>query len=367
MQLREFLAVEVAPIADDCWTRAAFPMQLIPSLGKLGVLGSALPETRLFPSGAVFRGWCAMELARIDTSLSGFVAIQGGLVVGTVGLGGSAEQKERWLPALARGETVGAFALTEPLSGSDVARGLRTSATRQGDHWVLDGSKRWIGNGTIADLVVVFARDTGDGQVKGFLVPAASDGFTARRIDGKIGLRTIQNADIELRGVRIDESLRLPGIASFRDVARVLGLTRAEVAWQAVGTSIGAYEAALGYARSREQFGRPIAGHQLVQDLLVRCLGNITASIALCVQVSRMLDDGRQSDAHSSLAKSFTTSRMRETVAWAREILGGNGIVPGYGVARAFADAEAVYSYEGTAQMNSLIVGRAITGHAAFA
>ncbi len=366
-EIREFFEREVAPIADDYWSRAEFPTQLIPGLAGIGVLGSALPETRRFESRAPYRGWAAMEMARVDTSVSGFVGIQSGLVMGAIGVGGSHEQKERWLPGLSRGELIGSFGLTEPLSGSDSARGLRTTATRHGDSWTIDGAKRWIGNGTMADIVIVLARDTGDGEVKAFVVPTSAPGFSASRIEGKIALRMVQNADIELRGVRVDESDRLPGIESFRDVATVLRLTRAEVAWQAVGTSIGAYEAAIAYAVQREQFGKPIAGHQLVQDLLVKCLGNITASIGMCLQVSRLLDDGRQTDAHAALAKSYATSRMRETVAWSREILGGNGIVLDFGVARHFADAESVYSYEGTNQMNSLIVGRAITGIAAFA
>ncbi|MET0352860.1 MAG: acyl-CoA dehydrogenase family protein, partial [Plantibacter flavus] len=211
-----------------------------------------------------------------------------------------------------------------------------------------------------------WAKDTADGQVKGFIVPTDSPGYSATKIEGKISLRMVQNADITLDDVRVPERLRLQHANSFRDTAKVLRLTRAGVAWSSVGVAVGAYEAAVAYAKERVQFGKPIAGHQLIQDLLSKCLGNITASMAMCVRVSQMLDEGTQRDEHSALAKAFCTARMRETVAWAREIMGGNGIVLDYHAARFFADAEALYSYEGTREMNALIVGRAITGTAAF-
>ena len=367
LALREYLETSVRPIADDCWVRAEFPTQVVQPLAELGCYGAAWPETRRFENSAVHRGWVAMELSRVDASIATFVGVTNGLAMGSIAVTGSPEQRERWLPPMARGELVGAFGLTEPGSGSDAARGLATTARREGGTWVLDGAKRWIGNATFADVVVVWARDVADDQVKGFLVAKGTPGFTATRIEDKIALRTVQNADIVLQGVRVPEEHRLAGARSFKDTATVLRLTRAEVAWQAVGVAMGAYEAALAYAQQREQFGKPIAARQLVQDLLVRSLGDITASLALCVQVSRLLDAGRQQDAHSALAKAYTTTRMRETVARCREVLGGNGIVPEHGVARHFADAEAIYSYEGTREMNTLIVGRAITGHAAFA
>lgn len=365
-QLREYLDAEVRPIVNDYWARAEFPHEIVKPLAKLDLFGMPWPETRPFENSAVFRGWVALELARVDASVATFVGVQNGLAMGAIGVGGDAAQRAEWLPKLASGDTIGAFGLTEPLSGSDSAQGLRTVATRDGDNWVLNGSKRWIGNATFSDITVIWAKSAEDGQVKGFIVPTSSPGYKATKIENKQSLRIVQNADIELDNVVVPESLRLQNANSFRETAAVLRLTRAEVAWAAVGNSIGAYEAALKYAGERIQFGKPIAGHQLVQDLLVKCLGNITASIGMVARVSQMLDEGAQRDEHAALAKAFATSRMRETVAWAREAMGGNGIVLDNDAARFFADAEGMYSYEGTREMNTLIVGRAITGHAAF-
>lgn len=364
--LRNRLERDVAPGLDALWERAEFPPELPGILAEAGVLSDAWPELRRFENSAVYRGFVALELGRIDASVATFVGVQNGLAMGAIAQCGSAEQRAEWLPKLATAEIIGAFGLTEPLSGSDAARGLRTRARREGESWVVTGQKRWIGNATFADLVVIWAVDDHDGQVKGFLVPTASEGFSAEKIDGKISLRIVQNAQITLDQVRVPERMRLAGAHSFADTAAVLRMTRAEVAWAAVGVSIGAYEAALAYAREREQFGRKIAQSQLVQDLLVKCLGNIVASMGMVVRCSQLLDQGRQADEHSALAKSYATSRMRETVAWAREAMGGNGIVLEHGAARYFADAEALYSYEGTREMNTLIVGRAITGFAAF-
>ncbi|WP_353815390.1 acyl-CoA dehydrogenase family protein [Agromyces sp. SYSU T00266] len=366
VSLRAWLERDVRPIVNDHWERAEFPMEVVNPLADHGVLAYAWDETAPFENSAVFRGFVALELARVDASVGTFVGVQSGLATGSISIAGSEEQRREWIPRLASGEIIGAFGLTEPLSGSDSARGLRTTARREGDEWVLNGEKRWIGNATFSDITVIWAKDEADGQVKGFIVPTSTPGYAATKIQGKVSLRMVQNADITLTDVRVPESLRLQNANSFRDTAAVLRHTRAEVAWAAVGTAIGAYEAAVRYATKREQFGKPIASHQLIQDLLVKCLGNITASLGMVVRVSQMLDADEQRDEHSALAKAFATSAMRETVAWAREACGGNGIVLDYDVARFFADAEALYSYEGTREMNTLIVGRAITGEAAF-
>ncbi|MCU1638857.1 MAG: acyl-CoA dehydrogenase [Microbacteriaceae bacterium] len=367
IELRAFLETEVRPIVNDLWAKAEFfPRHILQGMADLGLFGQPWEETKAFENSAVFRGWVALELARVDASLATLVGMQNGLVMGSIAVAGSPAQRAEWLPRFASGELLGAFGLTEPLSGSDSAQGLHTTATREGDNWVLTGEKRWIGNGSISDVTIIWAKDTADGQVKGFVVPTATPGYRASRIENKQALRIVQNADIALENVVVPESNRLQHSKSFRETAAVLRLTRAEVAWAAVGNSIGAYDAAVKYASERVQFGKPIGSHQLVQDLLAKSLGNITSSIGMVTRVSAMLDEGTQRDEHSSLAKFFTTARMRETVAWCREIFGGNGIVLDYDVIRFFADAEAIYSYEGTREMNALIVGRAITGKAAF-
>ena len=366
MRLRRYMEGTVRPVINDYWERAEFPHELISSFLETDVARFPFAETRPFENSAVFRGLVAMEMARVDASMATFIGVQEGLAMGSISVCGSQEQRDEWLPKMASGEVLGAFGLTEPLSGSDSARGLRTTATRDGDSWTITGAKRWIGNATFSDITIIWAKDTADDQVKGFIVPTSTPGYSATKIERKIALRPVQNADITLEDVVVPESMRLQNSHSFRDTAKVLRQTRAAVAWSSVGVSIGAYEAAVAYAKEREQFGKKIAEHQLVQDLLAKCLGNITASMALCVRVSQMLDEGTQKDEHSALAKGFCTSKMRETVAWARESMGGNGIVLDYEAARFFADAEALYSYEGTREMNALIVGRAITGTAAF-
>ncbi len=368
VKLRAFLDKEVRPIANDLWAKAEFFDRdvVVKGLADLGLFGLPWAETQQFANSAVFRGWVALELARVDASAATLVGMQNGLVMGSIGVAGSQEQRDEWLPKFASGELLGAFGLTEPLSGSDTAQGLQTVAKRDGDNWTINGAKRWIGNGSISDVTIIWARDEEDNQVKGFIVPTSTPGYSATRIENKMALRIVQNADIVLENVVVPEANRLQKSQSFRETAAVLRLTRAEVAWAAVGNSIGAYEAAVQYANDRIQFGKPIGSHQLVQEHLAKSLGNITASIGMVTRVSEMLDEGVQKDEHAALAKEYTTSRMRETVAWCRELMGGNGIVLDYGVMRHFADAEAIYSYEGTREMNTLIVGRAITGKAAF-
>ena len=365
-RVHSFMEQQVQPIINHYWTRARFPHELLPGLAELGIAG--LPYTGYGCPGKspLLDGMVAMELARTDPSIATFFGVHGGLAMGSIYLCGSEEQKQRWLPAMASMEKLGAFGLTEPEVGSGASRGLATSARRDGDAWVLEGRKKWIGNASFADLTVIWARDIEDGQVKGFLVEAGTPGFTTENLEDKIALRVVQNALITLEGVRVPETNRLQAATSFRDTAEVLKMTRAGVAWMAVGCARGAYEHALAYACERQQFGRPIGGFQLVQDLLVRMLGNITASASLCARLSQLQAAGLARDEHASLAKAFCTARMRETVGWARELLGGNGILLEHHVGRFVADAEAIYSYEGTREINTLIVGRAITGLSAF-
>jgi glutaryl-CoA dehydrogenase len=365
-RVRGFMEKEVQPIINRYWTRAKFPHELLPGLRELGIAGLPYSGYGCPGKSPLLDGMVAMELARTDPSIATFIGVHGGLAMGSIYLCGSEEQQQRWLPAMARMEKIGAFGLTEPEVGSGASRGLATTARRNGDAWVLDGRKKWIGNASFADLTVIWARDVDDNQVKGFVVEAGTPGFTTENLEDKIALRVVQNALITLDDVRVPEANRLQHATSFRDTAEVLRMTRAGVAWMAVGCARGAYEHALAYAFEREQFGRPIGGFQLVQDLLVRMLGNITASATLCARLSQLQAAGLARDEHASLAKTFCTVRMRETVGWARELLGGNGILLEHHVGRFVADAEAIYSYEGTREMNTLIVGRAITGLSAF-
>ncbi|MDP9460450.1 MAG: acyl-CoA dehydrogenase family protein [Actinomycetota bacterium] len=364
-RVRDFMDTEVAPIINDYWTRAQFPRQLIPGLAELGIAGTPYSGYGCPGKSTLLDGMISMELSRGDPSVSTFMGVHGGLAMGTLHICGSEGQKERWLPAMARMELIGAFGLTEPESGSDVARGLRTTCRRDGDSWVLNGQKKWIGNGSFADLVIIWAQDEETDRVLGFVVEQGTEGFSAVDLQDKIALRAVQNALITLKDVRVPEDNRLQEANSFKDTAKVLRMTRAGVAWSAVGCARGAYEHALRYANERTQFGKPISGFQLVQDLLVRMLGNITASAAMCARLSELQDAGRMTDEQASLAKAFSTVRMRETVGWARELMGGNGILLEYDVGRYVADAEAIYSYEGTREVNTLIVGRAITGRGA--
>jgi glutaryl-CoA dehydrogenase len=308
-----------------------------------------------------------MEMSRVDSSIATFFGVHNGLAMGSIYEAGSEEQKQKWLPPMARFEKIGCFGLTEPLVGSGASGGLMTTAKREGDSWVLNGQKKWIGNSPWCDISVIWARDVADNQVKAFIVEnKTTPGFSVEKIQNKIALKVVQNGLITMKDCRVPEDHHLQVGTSFRDTARVLRMTRYLVAWEATGCQMGAYEHALKYAQERLQFGKPIASFQLVQDLLAKMLANVTACQCLVVRTAQLHAEGKLGDHHAALSKAFTTAKMRETVAWAREICGGNGISLDYQVARYFADAEALYSYEGTYQMQNLIVGKAITGLSAF-
>lgn len=367
--MRRFLETHVAPIADAYWERGEFPKQIIPEVAKVvaeifGDESFAFPPTDPLMFGQVF----SLEMSRIDPSFCTFFGVHWGLCMASIYMFGSEEQKAKWLPVLFAFEKIGSWALTEPLNGSDAAQGLQTTAVQDGDEWVLNGQKKWSGNAPFADVNVILAKDTADGQVKGFLVEMDNPGYHVEKLEGKISKRIVENALITMTDCRVREADRLPGIRSFRDVARQLAAARAMVAWEAVGVAMGAYERALAYANQRVQFGEPITQFQLVQVKFVQMLGHITAMQAMVTRLAQLeARDGYISHARASLAKAHCTARMREVVALARGVLGGNGILLEHGVARFFADAEAVYSYEGTYEMNALIVGREITGRSAFA
>src|SRR6202795_1297443 len=366
-RVRAFMESKVAAVITKYWVDDAFPFELLPAVKELGVGGLAMHGYGCAGGSLALLGFVQMEIARIDPSFSTFVGVHVGLAMGSIYIDGSEEQKQKWLPPMARWEKIGCFGLTEPLVGSGASGGLLTTAKREGDTWILNGEKRWIGNAPWCDVSVIWARDLGDNQVKGFIVENKSTpGFSVEKIEHKIALKVVQNGQITLKDVRVSKANRLQSGNSFRDTARVLRMTRYMVGWASTGIQMGSFEATLKYAQERLQFGKPIASFQMVQDLLAKMLANVTACQCLMVRLAQMTDEGKLGDHHAALAKAFCTAKSRETVAWGREVLGGNGIVADYNVARFFADAEALYSYEGTYQMQNLIVGKAITGHGAF-
>ncbi len=365
LRTRQFVDDEVLPVIGGFWERAEFPRELVKRLGELRLVGDGIQGHGCPPMSATGSGLVNMELNRGDGSLGTFLGVQSGLAMKSIDLLGSEEQKQRWLPGLAAVDLFGAFALTEPRHGSDSVA-LETTAVRDGDGYVLNGHKRWIGNGTVADVLVVWARDSEDGQVKGFLVEGGAPGLDARAIEGKVSVRAVWQADITLTDVRVRADDVLPGGRSFKDTGRVLASTRGSVAWGALGHATAAYEVALAYSQQREQFSRPLARFQLVQDKLVRMLAEVTAMQLYCMRLARLAEIGRLTDTIAALAKFNNTRKAREVILEARELLGGNGILLDFHVVRHMADIEAIYTYEGTADIQELIVGRSITGQSAF-
>jgi glutaryl-CoA dehydrogenase len=364
-RLQAVLDERISPLLADAWESATMPDAVLDALVPLDLMQPEGVGEREANS-SLFGGFRTFVLARTDVSVATLYNAQSGLFRTAITRGGSPGQVAELDPLVRSFELRGAFCLTEPDHGSDIAGGLETSARREGDEWVIDGRKQWIGGAGAADVLAVFVRDAADGEVKAFLVPRTADGVTLETIAGKVSLRPMQNSTITFAGVRVPDSSRLRGVESWRDVARLLRATRSDVAWIATGLQAGALDAALRYVRTRQQFGRPIGGFQLVQEKLARMQGNVAASLALVTSVSRRQDAGHCSDEDSALAKMWTALRARETVALAREVAGGNGILLQHDVARFFADAEAVYSYEGTHEINALIVGRSLTGLSAF-
>ncbi|MEZ4803735.1 MAG: acyl-CoA dehydrogenase family protein [Gelidibacter sp.] len=366
MKVRNFMENEIDPIANEYWKKAQFPIEIIPKLAELNICGVAYQGYGCPNLPFIMEGIIAEEMARVDVSVSTFFGAHSGLAMGSIYLCGSEEQKQKWLPKMQKLEVIGAFGLTEPNVGSGVAGGMETTCRIEGDEWVLNGQKKWIGNATFADVTIIWAREEVSNKVKGFIVKKGTPGFSTEKIEDKMALRTVQNAIITMNDCRVPESDRLQNANSFKDTAKVLRMTRAGVAWQAVGCARGAYESALKYTKKREQFGKPIASYQLIQNHLVEMLSNLTAMKTMVYRLSELQDQGLLTDEHASLAKVFCSLRTRDVVSQAREVMGGNGILLEYDVARFVADAEAIYSYEGTKEINTLIVGRAITGYSAF-
>jgi glutaryl-CoA dehydrogenase len=362
---RAFVDKEVLPVINGYWERAEFPWPLVEKLAGLGIVGDGIVGYGCPDLDPVSVGLIYMELSRGDGSLGTFVGVQAGLAMQSIAMLGSEEQKRAWLPRMAALEKIGAFALTEPDHGSD-SIGLETSARRDGDSYLLNGAKRWIGNGSIADVIVVWARDIEDGEVKGFLVEKGTPGYNARVIEGKGSVRAVWQADIRLDGVRIPAENLLPGARSFADTARVLSGTRGACAWMALGHAVAGYDAALTYAKQRTQFGQPLTSFQIVQQRLVRMLADVTAMQLYCLQLGRLSEAGKADHTLAGLAKMHNTTKSREVLADARDLLGGNGILLENHVIRHMFDAEAVHTFEGTETIQTLIVGRDITGASAF-
>ena len=345
----------------DPWNREHLPLEMLPPLAELG-LGNLFRDG----SSRLFQGLVHAQLARADVSLSALIGIHNELIVGTLVELGSQQQQDTWLPGLSDLSTIGAFCLTEPEHGSDIAGGLATTVTRAGDEWVINGRKRWIGAGTVAQLALVWARDTADGQVKCFAVPTRTPGYAATKIGNKMGLRIMQNADVTFTDLRVPADALLPGAVSFDAANMLLKDSRAWVGWQAVG----AQQAILGvlreYTLRREQFGKPLASFQMVQQAMAEIAGNLAASSALMVQVTRLQTCDEMDMMHAALAKSTATRLGRRSASLARDALGGNGLLSDYEIAKVLGDLEAIYTYEGSYHINSLIVSRALTGVSAF-
>ena len=365
---RDFFEGEIRPIINPYWERGEFPKQLIPRFAQFVTQRYGENFTYTFPEAdPIASGIAAMEMARGEPSSNTFFGVHWFMTMASINMLGSNEQKAKWLPPMQRFEKIGSWALTEPKHGSDASAGLETTATKVGDTWTLNGEKKWSGNATFADINIIWARNTHTGQVNGFIVELGQPGYHVEKLPGKIAKRAVENVLIKLENVEVHDSNRLPKANHFGDVARQLAAARTGVAWEAVGVSMAAYEETLKYANNRIQFGKPLTSFQMVQHGLVKMLGHVTAMQSMMLQLSRLQErDGMISHERASLAKAWTTEQMREVVAIGRGLLGGNGILLEHEVARFFADAEAVYSYEGTYEMNTLIVGKAITGQSAF-
>ncbi|KAK8651155.1 hypothetical protein V6N13_140768 [Hibiscus sabdariffa] len=363
-KVRAFMEKEVAPIMAEYWEKAEFPFEIVPKLAHLGIAGYTTKGPGCPGLSVTTSAIANAEVARVDASCSTFLLVHSvGML--TIALCGSEEQRQKYLLPLAQLKTIACWALTEPDYGSDASH-VNTTATKVEGGWILDGQKRWIGNSTFADVLVVFARNTTTNQINGFIVKKDSPGLTATKIANKIGLRMVQNGDILLKNVFVPDHDRLPGLNSFLDTSKVLDVSRVMVAWQPIGISMGVYDMCLRYLMERKQFGAPLTAFQINQQKLAVMLGNIQAMTLVGWRLCKLYDKGTMTPGHASLGKSWITLRARETVALGRELLGGNGILADFLVAKAFCDLEPIYTYEGTYDINSLVTGREITGIASF-
>lgn len=361
-QVRAFVQNEVLPNINPYWERGEFPWEIANRLKELPIMGGSIQGYGCAGLSFLEFGLVMRELAKGDGSITTFFGVHSGLAMGSIYLLGSEEQKDRWLPEMARLEKIGAFGLTEPERGSN-AVDVQTTAVRDGDMYILNGAKRWIGNASIADILIIWARDEND-KFSGFVIenPAKTEGVEIHDLTGKIGKRSVLNAQITLNNVRVPVENRLVYCNSFRDLATLLGLGRYGVAWEAAGIAAGALEHALEYAKNRVQFDKPIASFQLIQQKLVEMATEVTLMQGLCFQLEQLMSSGMMNEGIVSMAKYNNARKARYVTQLAREMMGGNGILIENHVARLMMDAEVVYTYEGTNEINMLLVGRKLTG-----
>ncbi|KAH9296840.1 hypothetical protein KI387_028522, partial [Taxus chinensis] len=364
-QVREAVETEIAPIIAKYWERAEFPFEIVPKLANLKVAGGTIKGYDCPGQSVVASAIVLAEIARVDASCSTFIMVHSSLAMLTISMCGNEHQKKKYLPSLAQLDTISCWALTEPNYGSD-ASSLSTTATKVEGGWKLDGQKRWIGNSTFADILVIFARNTTTNQINGFIVKKGTPGLTVSKIENKIGLRIVQNGDILMKGVFVPDEDRLMGINSFQDTSKVLALSRIMVTWQPIGISMGVYDMCHRYLQERKQFGASLNSFQINQEKLVRMLGNIQAMSLMGWRLCKLYESGKVTPGQASLAKAWNTLRARETVSLGRELLGGNGILSDFLVAKAFCDLEPIHTFEGTYDINALVTGREITGTASF-
>jgi glutaryl-CoA dehydrogenase len=362
--VRAFVSDRVLPVIEKHFRAGTFPNDLIPAMAEMGLLGANLEGYGCAGLGPVAYGLIMQELERGDSGLRSFVSVQGALCMYPIHAYGSEAQKERWLPAMARGERIGCFGLTEPDAGSDPAA-MRTRAAKVAGGWVLNGAKAWITNGSVADVAVVWARDD-DGRVRGFLVERGTPGFSARDYHGKFSLRASVTSELVLSDCRIPEDAILPATAGLKHPLSCLTQARYGIAWGGLGSAMAVYDEALRYAQQRIAFGRPIAATQIQQEKLVFMANEITKGQLLALRLGRLKEKGEATPVRVSLAKRNNIWLARECARLAREILGANGIADEYQTGRHFCNIEAVYTYEGTHDIHTLIVGEALTGIAAF-
>ncbi|KAE9618159.1 putative acyl-CoA oxidase [Lupinus albus] len=364
-KVRDLMEKEIAPIMTEYWEKAKFPFQIIPKIGSLNIAGGTIKGYGCPGLSVTGSALAAAEIARVDASCSTFFLVHSSLAMLTIALCGSEAQKQKYLPSLAQLKTIACWALTEPDYGSD-ASALNTTATKVEGGWILDGQKRWIGNSTFADLLVIFARNTTTNQINGYIVKKDVPGLTVTKIENKIGLRIVQNGDIILRKVFVPDEDRIAELNSFQDTNKVLALSRVMVAWQPIGASMGIYDMCHRYLKERKQFGAPLAAFQINQQKLVKILSNVQAMILVGWRLCKLYESGKMTPGHASLGKSWISLRARESAALGRELLGGNGILADFHVAKAFCDLEPIYTFEGTYDINTLVTGREVTGFASF-